>query len=519
MKGLLPILVLVLTACGAMEDASPDAAQQGDISRSALRVLQFVPADETEYPRQEATFNSPVDFSPAFVAATDGGIWNSGRYRLQRGIRLSGKVYTADDTLLGGRVRFQGVIDGDHTQELSLRRGEITTKQDSSYDVTLAPGPYLIDLIPDSASWPAQRQQAVNITENSSTADLRLQAGVNYRGTVSDATAMPLEGIAVRVISENGTLRSQTVTTGEDGSYRVSVGPDAEQTYRIEFAPRQADVLPRVIFGNLQANTEQELNIQYLPVTAQTVAGTVLGPDGEPAADISVALTASASQIGAARRVDTAQINDEGHANFQSRTDGNGSFEIRVPEGTWSYTLRLQPPIDQPFGGLVVSDFDLTAPVKSYTLPWKENVQGQVITDQGTPVQADIVIRKSIAQQESHQIVRAQADANGEFTANLDPAGALFDVTIIPRDGKSARCTRVGVNLSRFQETFIVRTGLRTEGYVADENGVPLQRVAVTLTELTTSGLIRTLAESEGSTDAEGRFKLLLPPEGTSGCR
>ena len=524
-NGVAGLLLSGVAACGMVDGEGLQSTRASDetMSRSAMRVLHFVPpADDKEYPPQEATFNSPMDLSPGFIAMNEGRIWDSGRYRLQPGVRLSGKVYTAEGSSMEARLRFQGAIDGVHAEGLSLRRGELMTRQDASYDATLVPGAYLVDLIPLSSSWPAQRHR-LTLSRDPSRTDFHLQAGANYRGTVSDATGAPLEGVAIRIISEEGELRSQTVHSGNGGTYSVVAGPDPEQEYRIEFAPPQSDVLPRVIFDGLQTELQEEtfqLDVQYREVTATTVKGVALTPGGEPAADIPVLLTASQfSPVLAATRMDTGQENNQGHASFQTRTDDAGNFAIAVPQGNWSYTLRLQPTIEQPYGSVIISDFDVSAAPREHTLPSKETVRGQVTDEWGDPVEADVVIRKSIALQENHQILRLRTDENGEFTADLDPGAAFFDVSVTPRDHRSARCHRSTISLSRFQETFIVRTGLKVEGFVADENGRALPRVAVSLIELSTTGTIRTLAESEESTDEEGRFTLLLAPEGVSGCR
>jgi hypothetical protein len=497
-------LLAVLAGCsGSTTDRRPQGAAAGADAPSVL--MQFVPGTETEYPRQEAALQT-----------------SRHHYRLVRSVLVEGTLTSAGGDALNGHVRFWGAKPGGEVDPASVRFQELDVAA-GKFIADIVPGDYVADLVPSVFDWPAQRQY-VQIAA-AKPAGFVLARGCIYAGTVSDSNGQPLQGVAVRAISSDGALSSQVAFTGADGSYRLALGSDDASLYRLEFSlPDQP--FPRVSFDSLPVTaTAAVLNVRFLPTTTATVTGRVIDKATKHAApDVSVIFAASAaSPVVAARRLDTGAANNGGEAVFRAKTDAAGNFSVALPQGSWSYTLTLQAPLDRPYGGKLVNSLDLGTLPAVFELGPKAAVEGQVVDDTGAPVSlAEIVLTKTISLKDAQQVQRLYSDEAGMFRTQVDAAVGVYDVTVIPLRGGLARCTRSAVDLSAFGEAFVVHPGVHHEGFVEDEDGRPLPRVSVTLVDRggQEGSPVRVLAEGVTPTDVDGHFELFAPkdPELT-GCR
>lgn len=495
---------LVLAACSA-DDADPARGADALAAGSPAIAVQFIPAVESEYPRQE----SPLQFA-------------GHHYRLRRSLFYEGTLEGDDGSFLSGRVRFSGADVSGALDPASIRSREVEVSG-GSFIADLAPGWYVADLVPDQALWPAQRQP-IELTAESKAVNFTLRAGAIYSGTVSDAAGQPLAGVLVRAVSPDGSLSSRTVATNANGRYQIAIGPDTDMTYRLEFA-REDQAVPRVTFDALPATDPTVMDVQYFPVTTVTVTGKVLGGDDKPAADVSVVFAANdIKPIEAARRNDRGVANTTGEAVFRAKTDAAGTFSISLPKGGWVYSLTLQPPLDRPYGGKYVSAFDFASNGAVYVLDSKRAVSGKVVDPDGKPVGlAEVIVIKTVSLKDNQQVVRFYTDSQGYFAGALDASVPAYDVTVIPLRGGFARCTRAAVDLSAFAEAFIVHPGVRTTGYVEDENGKAVPRVSVTVVargDVKEGVPARILAEAVTPSDSRGFFELYTPVDPTlTGCR
>ncbi len=522
-NAILCIVASTLAACGPGPAADTAPASLDNVNRQAMRVLQFVPSDESEYLRQEVIFNGPADRSAAYIEGYDQELWYSGTYRLVKSTRVSGQLYAHDGQPLTGWVRFFGTHNGQTPSSTSLRGGETTTQASGGYALSLTPGDYVVDLIPFVPQHlhtpPARKPVRV---ESDGRLDFYLGQGIRYGGVVSDAAGNALAGVSVRLLAENGELSSESSVTAEDGSYRIAAGMDKSLTYALEFAPPASANLPRVTFAAPGALTSQTLSVRYLPATAVTITGTVLTPSGLPAPDVSVTVSVPpSSSMNAALRVETGESNSDGFATYRTRTDETGAFSLTVPRGSWKYSLRIQASLDAPYGGIWMRELDFDDLPAIYRLDTRKAVRGRVADFEDNGVRgAEVVLRKSIAFQEEQSVQRVRTDIDGWFETRVDPSVPAWDVTVIPAEGSPlARCHRTTVTLNGFEETFLLRKGLRTEGYVIDSTGRSVPRVAVTLVENQSDRMSRVLAEAPVLTDETGRFELSLPPDDALSCR
>lgn len=495
---------LALAACSSENDDSRRSA--ADLAAGSPSIaVQFVPAVESEYPRQE----SPLQFA-------------GHHYRLRRSLFYEGTLEGADGSFLSGSVRFSGADASGAPDPASVRSKEVEVSG-GSFIADLAPGWYVADLLPDPEQWPAQRQP-VELKPESKAVNFTLRPGALYSGVVSDAAGQPLAGVLVRAVSPDGSLSSRTVVTKPNGRYQIALGPDTDKAYRLEFA-RDDQAVPRVTFDALPATDPTTMNVQYLPVTAVTVTGKVLDDQLKPAADVSVVFAANdVKPIEAARRSDRGLANSAGEAVFRTKTDGAGTFAINIPQGNWIYSLTLQPPLDRSYGGMYEPAFAFADNGAVYALEPKKAVSGQVVDPDGKPVGlAEVIIIKTLSLKDSQQVLRYYTDTQGYFEGELDASVPAYDVTVIPLRGGFARCTRAAVDLSAFSEAFIVHPGVRTTGYVEDENGKAVPRVSVTVVargDVKDGVPARILAESVTPTDGRGYFELYTPADpALTGCR
>lgn len=526
MRQVVFILTLFLLACAPSSTNNQPSADNPKRVR-ATYVLQFWPANETEYPRQEALFRQPE--KPDSLAPIVGNTQPllSAHYRLARGLRPEASLRSADGLPLDGTLRFAGASADHRLDPTSIRGGTYEYSVASPLRVFLPPGDYAVDLQPALPLWPAQRQfirltSAGISSTGAGTLDFVLAKGPIVHGSIRNAVGQPLAGIQVRTVASNGALASAPALSTTDGSYELALGTGAGP-FRLEFSPASTSVpLPRVVF-DVATTTDTTLSIEYLPLTPFLLRGRVVDETGASAANVSVILTAKATtRVVAARRVDTQEYNSDGFAAYRTKTGADGSFELTIPLGSWSYVMIFQPPLDKPYGGLTV---DIPNPLEAnhqlWSLASKRKVSGRVVSDDNTLVSAEIVLTRTVALQENQESLRLQTNANGEFEAFLDPTAAAFDVTVTPLRPPYARCIRAGVSLSSLSETFMVRKGIVATGYVEDANGNPLSQVAVTLVDALTlnpGGHPRVLAEAT-PTEADGRFMLVVPVDTASGCR
>ena len=398
----------------------------------------------------------------------------------------------------------------------------------------LSPGYYAVDIVPESTLLPAQRQ-FISVDQRDAF-NYVLSPGLLYKGKVFDSAGVPMAGVSVRVLGDGDIVGSNVVQTNDAGEYQVALGPDNKATYRLEFAAPENKSLPRVVFSGLSAiavtaGATETLDIQYLPTTNTTVTGRVFESDTNgPAADVTVLFSATANPVPlAARRLDTLGGNNDGQAVFSTKTSGTGDFSITLPRGNWTYTLNFQAPLDRPYGGLSVTDYQFVSNTPVYTLKPKQTVVGKVASPDGEPmIRAEVLISRTFSFRDNQQVIRLYTDDLGEFTTALDLATGIYDVTVIPigvsgkRKQAFGRCTRSAVAVETFGETFIVHEGELSEGYVEDANGRPVPRVSVTLieTHVGESKLPIILAESATPSDEKGRFLLVVPKEESRwGCR
>lgn len=494
----------LMAAC--MGDGGKSDSNGSDLAEGSPSIaVQFIPAVESEYPRQEA----PLQFA-------------GHHYRLRRSLFYEGTLKAEDGSFQSGRVRFSGADASGAPDPASIRSKEVEVSG-GSFIADLAPGWYVADLIPDQALWPAQRLP-IELTADSKGVAFTLRPGAVYSGLVSDAAGQALSGVSVRAVSPDGSLTSRTVATAANGRYQIAVGPDTAKTYRLEFALADQAV-PRVTFDALPATDPTAMDVQFLPVTAVTVTGKVIDAGNKAAADVSVVFAANdVKPIQAARRNDRGIANSTGEAVFRTKTDNAGNFSLTVPQGNWIYSLTLQPPLDRPYGGQYVSAFDFADNGAVYELAPKRPVSGQVVDPDGNPVGlAEVIVIKTLSLKDNQQVQRFYTDTQGYFQGDLDASVPAYDVTVIPLRGGFARCTRAAVDLSAFSEAFIVHPGVRTTGYVEDENGKAVPRVSVTVVargDAKDGVPARILAESVTPTDGRGFFELYSPADPTlTGCR
>lgn len=481
---------------------------------NTTQALQFVPAVEDEYPRQEASFQGT-------------GV----HYRLAKAMDVKGTIQTTAGDLVAGRVKFSGAVQGGVSLDPVSVRGKEFDSKDGKFLLKLVQGDYGVDLIPGASFLPAQRQ-FVKVDEANRTLNFVLSPGAVYSGLVSDGAGQPMPGVSIRAISNNGNLSSALSTTGADGRYSLAVGPNQQETHKLEFSAPENKTLPSVVFAGLPATHDATLNVQFLPLTLANITGKVLvDATGDAAIDVPVVFSAvKGPPILAARRGDTLAANSDGQAVFQTRTQGDGSFSITLPLGAWTYTMTIQPPLDRVYGGYYTPAF--SPPGESVIrLPSKRAIKGKVTDPSGDPVvRAEIVIAKTVSLTESQQVQRVYTGADGHFTALLDASAQAYDVTIVPAPVSVAghageflgRCVRSGVGVGSFKETFIVSLGSLVEGYVEDMNGDPISRVSVSLVQ--TGGgqteALRLMAESSAPTDDNGLFRFVMPKADLpAGCR
>jgi hypothetical protein len=202
------------------------------------------------------------------------------------------------------------------------------------------------------------------------------QGSVQVSGTVADSNAQGVQGVSVYATDLGGTTTEfGPVTTGQDGSYALSLDPG---TYDIHFDPPSGSTLGPIVDSDVSVAGDQIINVQLTPIL-HSFSGTITNADGSPAAQVFVGLG----------------------VNFGGTTDAGGDFKVVATPGTYSVRIgrddassadALPPGFSVPAGSFDLSGSDVT---QDFRLPPVTTLTVMTDDANGSPV-AGVPITSSV---------------------------------------------------------------------------------------------------------------------------
>ncbi|HSS48080.1 MAG TPA: carboxypeptidase-like regulatory domain-containing protein, partial [Thermoanaerobaculia bacterium] len=160
----------------------------------------------------------------------------------------------------------------------------------------------------------------VQASAGTTPAEIRLPAGVQASGRVTDAQGQPLSGVYLRLAAkQDQTTINQGATSGEDGTFVFTQVPDG--TYRLRAARQGYTQSGEAREVAIAGSDVQGLDLQLEPVTGATLTGHLLGLGPEELAQAAV------RGFG-------------GEDGFENATvEPDGRYEIKnVGPGEWRFT-------------------------------------------------------------------------------------------------------------------------------------------------------------------------------------
>ncbi|WP_426756240.1 carboxypeptidase regulatory-like domain-containing protein [Myxococcus sp. Y35] len=396
--------------------------------------------------------------------------------------RLSGRVLADEAPVAGAEVHVE------HTSQAGVTDAQGRFSFDS-----LAPGDYEVR---------AEHQgeygfAAVTLTEEGGDADatVRLGTHVYLEGTVRDESGRPIREASVGAAPPRGQAPPvDYAATSADGRFRL--GP-------LRLEPYVFNVVASGYQGLLHEDTPAPgLRLDFTLPSAYLVQGAVTDAQGNPVADVEVALDD--------------QERDEAETELQDvetvTSDANGRFELAFPRpGRHTLVFTSESHLEErilasaPGSGLRV------------VLRGAARVEGTVTSSRGTPIRrVAVTLVDDETKQRSWQV---QSDEEGHFSIGGVPPGrytlrAGADIGSVTRQATQT----LTVHGTETVETSLqLDTGEPISGIVVDELGRPVANAMIDANSLDTKG--RGVLPAIAYSDAEGRFTLNHLADGASSLR
>jgi protocatechuate 3,4-dioxygenase beta subunit len=156
------------------------------------------------------------------------------------------------------------------------------------------------------------------ITETSTSVDLKLQPGLTVSGSVQDADGAPLRGASVNLNlmsgSMGGMVDRRPILADDQGAFKIAGLPSGRQ-YSVHVSANGYGTMSRQVRPNESHTNLLEMPAFKLKKADRQLAGRVVGPDDKPIPGAQV------------------QINGNGQPNGNTRADSSGNFTFKVCDG------------------------------------------------------------------------------------------------------------------------------------------------------------------------------------------
>ncbi|WP_459866491.1 fibronectin type III domain-containing protein, partial [Endothiovibrio diazotrophicus] len=378
---------------------------------------------------------------------------------------------------------------------------------DGSYELTLLPADYRIQLIPPAGGTPAYTVHPQVAVVDGGPLDLVVHDGVRVHGVLTAADGVtPADNFQIHIEERYRRVRVASVTTAADGSYSVDLAPDS-YALSIErsacaggnLAAPTALLIDR--YHNFSVSGETTLDVA-LPAM-QTVSGhTVNG--GTPVAGVGIQATARWYTEDYVTY--TVTLGAEG-CPVHSGSDGSYSFTT-LPA---AYQLTLEPPAGGALATTRLVDFALgDEPAVDLPVDGPVELSGTLLAADGTTPVAGVWVGLYADGAVPTLIDYDVTGADGRYRFSAAPGPYAFMLSK-SRVSDDTVVTSGRFYYHRYQsltltgdtvQDIVLPPYYTVAGFTTDGNGVPVPGVGVS---------------ANGDSSADGRYLRDYYPDGTSG--
>ncbi len=289
-------------------------------------------------------------------------------------------------------------------------------------------------------------------------------------------------------------MMPKAVVTDGDGHFALATLFPGACDVRVEPPASAQDRWAPAVVTNKVVSSGQTTDLGDVVLTSGgTIVGKVVdGETGKPLADVSVSVNTAEARSMVAR--------------WQTNTDAEGRYDIRVPVAAYQVRARLQGYAQrgaEPWQPKDVSVEDGARVECDFQLHPLFVVEGRLLLPDGSPA-GNCTIRGTTS---ANPYLHARTDGTGRFRLERVSPGEKVDITASDPEHGARLSTSFTVSEEKTELTFTMKetpTCIVT-GRVVDDDGNPVSGVRVSISEF--AGNISYHAGS-GSTDADGRFRI-----------
>lgn len=314
--------------------------------------------------------------------------------------------------------------------------------------------------------------------------------GLEVYGRVTDENNQPLEGVLVSDELKFGNVRS-----GADGRYRISIEWPRFKTPFLNFLRNgYRELRVGVATNNESRQPRYEVNVKLKAATNSTnVAGWIGNDLGEGLGGRKIAIRAKAGQGGGINFYAVISADD-------------GSFFFEGIRSRLNYRLEINP--DDEYAGFTLEPYLVTSDTPPLTIVLERlkmvDLEGMVVGTDSAPVGNFSINVENLSLDYPDR--RVTSDSSGFFELKNFPAGELKLSTTAPEYFKLT-----GLNIRENEYRYLVITldkgNYFLNGWVYDDNGVPLEGARATLQSAFEVDDYHSYAYRTSITDSYGAFQ------------
>ena len=285
--------------------------------------------------------NEPIGVLPQSFPDQTTDSPNLGTINLSNPILVSGTLSGYDVTpwldadLPGSEVTVAAQVSLSKTN--TIHSYHVTTDDDGYFSSQIVPGSsYIVSFVPEDPNIPFT-SQTVNLPQSKTDLNISLGYGNAIWGLVTDKNDLPMEGVPILAIDDNG-ITSSTTLTDEQGQYSLRLN---EGIYELQALGRKSAMGhdPVISVDDVVVDTAgAQVDIVYSNIALTPLGGGVVDEDGSPIDNVTVRFTSTSLEDYA---------DGTATATFDVETNAYGNFDTRLLPGT--YEVQFLPPADGPY--------------------------------------------------------------------------------------------------------------------------------------------------------------------------
>lgn len=328
---------------------------------------------------------------------------------------------------------------------------------------------YVVSYVPNDPELPF-RSEPLALLEDATVA-VDLGAGAAVWGTVTDADGVPLVGVAVRAVANDG-LEGAPALTDAEGDYLLRVEPGA---WTIRSEGRSTGRDPVLVEAVTVPAEGRAVDFTYASLDLVSIGGRVVDDRGQGLTSVRVHLKSTALDG-----------YEDASYDVEVLTNRDGNFDTRALRG--AYEVEVVPERELELSATTLTDVvvaDAFEDLGETVLPSFAQVLGAVLDGNGQAVRGAVVSLREVGY--DGRTWSVTSDDNGTFTL-MAPRTAVQARIAPPPDRSDLANTRIAFEpSSETAPVFVLSEGVAYSGTVlaadADGNDQPVPFAVVELVD------------------------------------